>query len=190
MRTTRQALTPLDTPALPSTVGACTRSLAGGANMRSAILVFGMVLAAGCSSTKANKTTTASTGAKTEATVPGTDQMATGKLSSISNKELTLQPYAGGMTQQFKMGKEVPVFFGDETQSTGSLSPGADVRVFYRGDEVVALEVLSGDDIQKAHEETEPAAPRDEFDLGAPPSEAPPAAPDVPENPEDQLYNQ
>lgn len=116
-------------------------------------------------------------GAEREAIIGQADAWQPGIIRSIEEETLVLEPYQRTAGEaRIQLEENVPVFEERERVSTEALTPGTDVRVFYRHDasglpEVVAVEILSEDEAREVRglfegqpqmEEEDPSIPYEE----------------------------
>lgn len=117
-----------------------------------------------------------------------------GQIVSVTDEQVVLDPFEPyAPEQRLGLTDEVPVFQGGAKVSSRALSPGVDVRVFYKesgnglnGGEAVAIEILDADEadaIRQAQDTVPGATPRDDTMPGVPGDEmldpsSEPASPD------------
>lgn len=97
-----------------------------------------------------------------------------GQIVSVTEGQVVLDPFEPfAPEQRLELSDEVPVFQGGAKVSSRALSPGVDVRVFYKasrgglnGGEAVAIEILDADEadaIRQAQQSVPGSTPGDEM---------------------------
>lgn len=94
-------------------------------------------------------------GAQRERVIGQADAWQPGIVRGLEDEILILEPYQQAAGEaRIQIEEDIPVFEDDARVSTDVLTPGTDVRVFYRHDatgtpQVVAVEILSDEEVRE-----------------------------------------